>query len=99
MKRKDVEFKQIKMIIAHSQNFRQCKDNLSKKYPDLQQVCGQGDLVDTARCAEALSKNMIDKNTAILGPKILSEIYDLEIIDENLQDSQNNLTTFFLVSR
>jgi len=42
---------------------------------------------------------MIDKNTAILGPKILSEIYDLKIIDENLQDSQNNLTTFFLVSR
>jgi len=85
--------------MAHSQNFRQCKDNLSKKYPGLKQVSGQGDLVDTARCAEALSKNMNDKNTAILGPKILSEIYDLKIIDENLQDSQNNLTTFFLVNR
>ena len=99
MKRKDVEFKQIKMIMAHSQNFRQCKDNLSKKYPCLKQVSGQGDLLDTARCAEALSKNTIDKNTAILGPKILSEIYNFDIVDENLQDSDNNLTTFFLVAR
>jgi prephenate dehydrogenase len=99
MKRKDVDVSQIKTIMAHSQNFRQCKDNLAKKYPNLKQVSGQGDLLDTARCAEALSKNNISKNTAILGPKILAEINNLEIIDENLQDSQNNLTTFFLVSR
>ena len=85
--------------MAHPQNFRQCKNNLSIKYPYLKLVSGQGDLLDTARCAEALAKSKIDKNTAILGPKILAEIYNLEIIDENLQDSKNNLTTFFLVSR
>jgi len=99
MKRKDVDIKNIKTVIAHSQNFRQCKNNLEKKHSNLKQVCGQGDLLDTARCAEALSKNIISKNTAILGPKILAKIYDLEIIDENLQDSQDNLTSFFLVSR
>ncbi len=99
MKRKDVDLKNIKTVMAHSQNFRQCKDNLEKKYPNLKQMSGEGDLLDTAKCAEALSKNKIDKNTAILGPKILAKIYDLEIIDEDLQDSKNNLTTFFLVSR
>jgi len=99
MKRKDVAVGEIKTIMAHSQNFRQCKNSLEKKFPGLKQISGQGDLLDTARCAEALSKGKIDKNIAILGPKILAEIYDLEIIDENLQDSTNNLTTFFLVSR
>jgi len=99
MKRKDVDIKQIKTIMGHPQNFAQCKNNLAKKYPNLKQVSGRGDLLDTARCAEALSKNKIDKITSILGPKILAEIYNLEIIDENLQDSQNNLTTFFLVTR
>lgn len=99
MKRKDVNLKDIKTIMAHSQNFRQCKNSLRKKFPDLKQINGEGDLLDTARCAEALVKNKIDKNTAILGPKILAKIYDLEIIDENLQDSKNNLTSFFLVSR
>ena len=97
MKRKDVDVRQIKTIMAHSQNFLQCKKNLAKKYSNLRQVSGQEDLLDTARCAEALAKNKIDKNTAILGPKVLAKIYDLEIIAEDLQDSKDNLTTFFLV--
>ena len=99
MKRHDVPVGEIKTIMAHSQNFRQCKDNLAKKYPNIKQVSGVGDLLDTARCAETLAKGKINKNTAILGPKILAEIYNLDIIEENLQDSKNNLTTFFLVSR
>ncbi|EKE14630.1 MAG: arogenate dehydrogenase 2 [uncultured bacterium] len=99
MKRKDVDLINIKTIMAHSQNLRQCKDNLAKKYFNLKQISGQGDLLDTAKCAEALVKNKIDKNIAILGAKILSSIYNLEMIEENLQDSKNNLTTFFLVSR
>ncbi|VVA43653.1 Prephenate dehydrogenase [Candidatus Roizmanbacteria bacterium] len=99
MKRKDMDINSIKTIMAHSQNFRQCKNNLAKKFVNLKQLSGQGDLLDTARCAEALVTGKLDKNTAILGPKILAEIYNLEIIAENLQDSQNNLTSFFLVSR
>lgn len=109
MKRKNVPTSEINTIMAHSQNFRQCKVNLAKKYANLKQVSGQGDLIDTAKCAESLAKThlrqdyggqvKIDKNTAILGPKILSDIYDFDIIDEDLQDSKNNLTTFFLVSR
>ena len=99
MKRKDADVKQIKTITAHSQNFRQCKNNLTNKYFNLEQVSGQGDLLDTARSAEALARNRIDKNTAILGPKILAEIYNLEIIDRDLQDIKDNLTSFFLVSR
>jgi len=99
MKRKDVPINQINIIMAHSQNFRQCKDNLAKKYLDLKQVSGQGDLLDTAKAAEALADGKLEKNIAILGPKILSEIYNFDIIDGDLQDSKNNLTTFFLVSR
>jgi len=99
MKRKDVDVRQIKTIMAHPQNFAQCKNTLAKKYFDLRLISGQGDLLDTARCAEALAKSKIDKNTAILGPKILAEIYNLEIFDKDLQDNKYNLTTFFLVSR
>lgn len=99
MKRKDMDINSVKTIMAHSQNFRQCKDSLIKKYPDLKQISGQGDLLDTAKCAEALAKNKINKSTAILGPKILAKIYNFDIIAEDLQDGTNNLTTFFLVGR
>lgn len=99
MKRKDVSLKDIKTIMAHPQNFRQCKKSLSEKYPNMQLASGQGDLVDTAKVAEILANGKLEKNIAILGPKKLTEIFDLEIIDEDLQDSRNNLTTFFLVTR
>jgi arogenate dehydrogenase (NADP+), plant len=99
MKRKDVDSKNIKTITAHPQNFRQCKNNLKEKYPEMKLISGQGDLVDTAKAAESLAKGKIAKNTAILGPKNLAKIYNLEIFDENLQDNKNNLTTFFLVKR
>lgn len=99
MKRKEVDINKINHIMAHPQNFAQCKNNLEKKYPNLEQISGRGNFLDTARCAEALAKGKLDKNTAILGPKILAEIYDLEIIDKDLQDNKNNLTTFFLVTR
>lgn len=99
MKRKDVPILLIQQIMAHPQVFKQCARTLSKKYMDLKQVSGSGDLVDTAKAAWALAKGTIDKNTYILGPKILSYIYDFEVVDENLQDSKENLTSFFLVSR
>lgn len=99
MKRKDVNTREIKTIMAHPQVFKQCRRTLAKKYSAFNLVSGHGDLVDTARAAWTLSKNKLPVDTAILGPKNLAKIYDLEIIDENLQDDKNNVTTFFLVKR
>jgi arogenate dehydrogenase (NADP+), plant len=97
MKKKEVDFKNIKTIMAHPQNFRQCRSTLAEKYSDLKLISGLGDMVDTAKAAEALAKGKVSGKTAILGPKRLSNIYDLEIIEEDLQDDKNNYTTFFLV--
>lgn len=98
MKRKEIPTEKITTIMAHPQNFRQCKNSL-KKYPNLEQKSGEGDLVDTARAAFYLAKDKLPKNIAILGPKTLSQKYGLEIMDENLQDIKDNLTTFLLVGR
>lgn len=99
MKRKDVSSSKIDTIVAHPQNFAQCKQTLANKYPKMLLISGQGNLIDTAKIAEALAKDRLRKNVAVLGPKILAEINNLDIIDENLQDNKNNLTTFFLVAR
>src|SRR3989344_3608082 len=99
MKRKDVSSDNITRIMAHSQVFKQCKSTLTKRFPRFKLESGKGDLVDTARAAEALSLGRIPKTVAILGPKVLSELYDLEIIAENLQDDKINNTSFLLVTR
>ena len=99
MKRKDAKVSDITTIMAHPQVFKQCKSTLAKKHPELIQKSGEGDFVDTAKAAQALAEGNIDKNTAILGPGRLVEIYNFDIIASNLQDDENNFTTFFLVKR
>ena len=95
----NVEFKEITTIMAHPQVFKQCKKTLNKKYPKLKQVVGKNDLIDTAKAAEALAKGKLPKTTAVLGPIALSTIYNLKVVDENLQDLKNNKIWFFAVKR
>jgi len=89
----------VQSILAHPQVLKQCADNLRRKYPNLKQYPGEGELIDTAKATEALVKGDLNPRTAILGRETLSELYGLEILDRNLQDSQNNETTFLLVKK
>ncbi|HHH14266.1 MAG TPA: hypothetical protein ENJ78_00995 [candidate division WWE3 bacterium] len=99
MKRPDVSFSSIKKIVAHPQVFKQCSQNLKKFFPNLEQISGEGDYIDTAKAAEAVSKGILPKNYAVLGPKSLSALYNLEVVKSDLQDLKTNKTYFFLVSR
>lgn len=97
MKRKDTE--SVHSIMAHPQVLKQCKSTLSDKYSHLKLTSGDGDLLDTAKAAEALTHGDLPENIAILGPKGLSELYNLDIIAENLQDDKTNITDFLLVNK
>lgn len=90
---------ELERVIAHPQVFAQCQDSMKTRHSNLPQQSGSGDLIDTARAAEALYKGEIPNHTAILGPKRLAELYDFEIIDSDLQDDSTNLTTFLLVKK
>jgi prephenate dehydratase len=85
--------------MAHDQVFKQCSATLKKKYPNHTQKVGTGDYIDHAKVAWGIAKGVLPKNIAVLGPRILANIYNFDIVDENLQDSDNNLTTFFVVKR
>lgn len=98
MKLDSQNLSQINQIMAHDQVFRQCATQLGRKYSHLKRISGSGDLTDNGSIALALSKGKLP-NTAILMSNIMTEIYDnLQIIEENLEDSPNNYTTFLLVS-
>ena len=46
-----------------------------------------------------MSKGKIGFNHAILGNKALAELNKLKVVEENMQDSDENYTTFLLVKR
>ena len=99
MKKREIELENIKTIMAHPQVLKQCRTTLKRKYPDLLLASGKGDLIDTAEAAKALSVGKLSPDIAVLGPENLSNMYDLEIVDRDLQDNKNNLTGFLLVSK
>ncbi|MCJ7827711.1 hypothetical protein MUP65_01005 [Patescibacteria group bacterium] len=80
------------------QVFKQCQENLAANYPHHRLVSGRGELIDHAKAAQHLAQGKIDPKTAVSGPKILAELYQLEIVADNLQDNPHNLTTFLLVN-
>jgi prephenate dehydrogenase len=99
MKRKDVEVNEIDTVMAHDQVLKQCKGTLSEKYPKLKMTTGQGDLIDTAKAAEAVKNGRLPKNLFILGNPIIADLFDFDTIDTNLQDSKENFTSFLMVKR
>jgi prephenate dehydrogenase len=101
MARPEVKMEDITRIMTHPQVLKQCKSNLEKKYPNLEKTSGEGELIDHANVAKALSENKLpqEDKTAVMGPQILSEIYNLQILDSNLQDNKENYTSFLMVER
>lgn len=99
MVRKDADLGDVTTIMSHPQVLAQCRDTLSKKYPNLQQISGKGELIDHALVAKRLSEGKLPKNFATMGSKILAKIYDLKIIENNLEDAKENYTSFLVVAR
>jgi arogenate dehydrogenase (NADP+) len=99
MIRKDATLKDITTIMTHPQVLAQCRTTLSQKYTNLEKTSGEGELIDHALVAKHLSEKKLPKNIAVMGSKILAEIYGLHIVEDNLQDLKENYTSFLLVKR
>lgn len=97
--RKDAKFSEVTKIMTHPQVLAQCKDTLARKYSRLQQTSGKDELIDQSMVAKYLSEKRLPKNIATIGNKVLAELYDLKVVEDNLQDARENYTSFLQVSR
>ncbi|HWY80042.1 MAG TPA: prephenate dehydrogenase/arogenate dehydrogenase family protein [Candidatus Sulfotelmatobacter sp.] len=97
--KKDTKLSNITTIMTHPQVLSQCKNTLENKYQNLKQISGEGEMIDHALVAKQLSKGKLPNNIATMGSKILAELYDLTIVEDNLQDLKENYTSFLLVGR
>jgi prephenate dehydratase len=87
----------IKTIITHPQVLRQCEQNLKKRYSNVKLSVCAGELIDPAKVAELLSEEKLPKSIATVSNKFLAQIHNLKVVAEDLQDSDENYTTFLLV--
>lgn len=97
MIQKDASLYNITTIMTHPQVLAQCRQTLSNKYPSLIQTSGDGELIDHALVAKRLSTGELPKHIATMGGRILAELYDLKIVEDNLQDLEDNYTSFLVI--
>jgi prephenate dehydratase/prephenate dehydrogenase len=86
-------------VMTHPQVLAQCRVSLREKYPRLRQTSGEGDLIDHAKVAELLGRGELAATIATMGSSVLAEIHGLRIIDVDLQDLDENFTSFLWVQR
>ena len=81
-------------ICSHIQALGQCRENLARMYPGIEQI----DCSDTAYAAEMLSKGELPADCAVLCRRSAGEHYGLHLLKENIEDSGDNETFFYLIS-
>lgn len=84
------DIKQIQKVYSHPQALEQCYAFCQKHH--IEQVARW----DTAGAAQRV-KEQNDPSIAAIASSLAGELYDLEVIQEHIQDNEYNTTRFFLV--
>jgi len=84
--------KKIKTVYSHPQPLGQCRQWLNLNLPNAKQI-------PTSSTASA-AKTIIKKSTcAAIAGKLAAEVYDLNIVEENIQDRVENHTRFLVIGK
>lgn len=81
----------IRKIISHEQALRQCSDYLEK------QKGIQTEAVENTAVAAAFASERGD--VAVIASSVCADLYDLDILEENISNVQNNYTRFICIAR
>ena len=81
----------IKKIYTHPQVVAQCRGWLGKHFRNTS-------VVETSSTGAAAEIVVEEKNSAVLGGKLLAEMYGLDVLEESIQDIASNATRFLVIS-
>lgn len=91
----DAKSQDITQIASHPQALKQCRMYLKRKWTDLELT----ECSDTAGAAKNLKEGDLSKNCAVISPRVCADIYNLEILEEGVQDLKFNFTTFISATK
>ncbi len=83
--------KDIKEVCSHPMALLQCKE-FFKKHPHIKLV----EDVDTAEVAKRIAKDQL-KGIAAIAPKIAADIFELEVLEDEIQTIKDNSTRFVII--
>lgn len=91
--RNNCDITKVNKIYSHPQALAQCRYYLREHFPDAELISTNS----TASAVETISR--LNENAMAIGIKLASDFYNLNCIEEDIQDSKTNYTRFILVSK
>lgn len=85
----------INAITSHDQALKQCRMYLKRIWPDAEITPFR----DTAAAAKALHEGELPDTTAVIAPLRAAQIYELDVLEESIQDLKFNYTTFVVATK
>ncbi len=82
---------EIEKIYSNPQAFSQCKNWLKNNIP------AEVEMIETPSTTRATEISLKDRNSASIASKLASQIYNVPIISENIQDNPQNKTRFLVI--
>lgn len=86
---------QITTIVSHPQGLAQCKHYIQKTFKDVKRI----EWIDTAKAAKDLAEGLLPDSAAVIAPERSADIYGLNVVARNIQDSNPNLTAFIVAKK
>lgn len=83
---------EISVVYSHPQALAQCKKYIQKKH--LESI----PMYDTAGSVKFI-KETHNTNAAAIASKHAAQIYDMKVVEENIEDNSNNFTRFLIISK
>lgn len=80
----------INLIVSHPQGLKQCRMYLKRKWEEVELK----EYADTAQAAADLHDGLLLAKTAVIASRSCADLYNLDILEENIQDLKFNFTSF-----
>ncbi|WP_298635375.1 prephenate dehydratase [uncultured Umboniibacter sp.] len=84
------KIKQISRVYSHAQSFAQCRKWLDANYPTVERVAVNSN-------AEAAKRIKSEWHSAAIAGDMAQELYDLQPIEEKIEDHPDNTTRFLII--
>lgn len=95
MAKKGVNTDAITSIISHDQALKQCRMYLKRRWPGIELVAYE----DTAKAAADLAAGKLPETAAVIASEAAANLYDLDILEESIQDLKFNYTSFVVATK
>lgn len=86
------DVKKIKTLYSHPQPFAQCRNWLNQHMPGIEQIA-------TSSTAQAARMALKSKTSAAIAGELAAEVYDLNILETQIQDRPENFTRFLVIGK